>query len=434
MRNMQNDSELKLMDDLAVSHVSHSLQGKRIALCCCGGIAAIDSPKVARSLRRRGASVEAWATENALKFVGIASLEWATSKPVVTSPSGMAEHISTHDCILVCNATADVIAKAAQGICSDGVTTLIQSAMGLKIPVIFLQTMHESLAHSPIVQRNCEILRAFDNVSFLKPRIEESKLKIRPHEEIADEVSHIVNKHKFAGRIGKTLLTMGGTRVALDSVRAISNRSSGRLGLALLKELYRWGLAVDVFVGEATVDLPSLDGVSIKKVPSYEQMYSAVKNICSADYSGVFMLAAVSDFITEQKHAGKEKISSKRETIDVHLVRSSKIVALDSFQRIPFRFTCKLTQDDGHEAQEAIERLLAASNSHYIFWNTVTEAFGKEDDQQLSTRGKTIGRLIHCDRLTKSPLEKETTEIFATKEALCQKIVSIFIQHVENCK
>jgi phosphopantothenoylcysteine decarboxylase / phosphopantothenate---cysteine ligase len=123
--------------DVKVSLLGQALSGCHIALCVGGGIGAVEAPRVARELRRYGARVQIFATENALRFVGQVSLEWASGEALTVQPSGLAEHVFEGDLILVAPATTDLLAKAAQGLCVDGVTTLIQSALGLAKTVFF---------------------------------------------------------------------------------------------------------------------------------------------------------------------------------------------------------------------------------------------------------------------------------------------------------
>ena len=222
------------LGDLAVRELSTSLSGCRITVCAGGGIAATELPRVARELRRHGAAVNFVVTETALKFIGSAALEWASGAPVVVNPTGLSEHIFDGDALLVAPATADVLAKAAHGLCTDGVTTLLQSAFGQGKPVFFLPTMHDSMAHSPFVLKNVHSLSALHHVYFLEPRREEGKLKAPDPKRIALEISHRWNAaRQFDGRAPRVALTYGGTRAAIDPVRCITNLSTGRLGVQL---------------------------------------------------------------------------------------------------------------------------------------------------------------------------------------------------------
>ncbi|MEM1441432.1 MAG: flavoprotein, partial [Verrucomicrobiota bacterium] len=157
-------------DDLQVDRVGDRLEGKTIALCVTGGIAAVESVKLIRHLRREGAEVNVYATTEALKFVGRSALEWAAAKPIVVELSGLAEHICTEDLILVAPATINTVNAIAAGLADNAVTTLIASALGKETPVLIAATGHGSLWNNPIFQRNVkELPQTAPNVQFLPP-------------------------------------------------------------------------------------------------------------------------------------------------------------------------------------------------------------------------------------------------------------------------
>ena len=164
-------------EDLQVDRVENYLEGKSIALCVTGGIAAIETPKIARHLRRYGASVKVYVTPSAYDFIGKSALEWATEQEVVDKLSGRAEHISYHDAVVVAPATLNTINKIMAGIADNPVTTLIASALGRKTPVYIAPTMHESLYNNPIFQKNLmEVYRY--GIQIIQPRFSEGKAKI----------------------------------------------------------------------------------------------------------------------------------------------------------------------------------------------------------------------------------------------------------------
>lgn len=165
------------MRDLEVKKIDLSLEGKQIALCVSGGIAAIETPKIARHLRRYGATVTAYATPNALKFIGRASLEWATERAVVCELSGLAEHICKEDLALVVPGTLNTINKIMTGIADNNVTSLIASALGKKVPVYICPTMHDSLYQNPFFQENLERAKQY-GIHIIEPRFNEGKAKI----------------------------------------------------------------------------------------------------------------------------------------------------------------------------------------------------------------------------------------------------------------
>src|SRR3989344_6233163 len=147
--------------DLRVERRGDHLEGRTIALCVTGGIAAIETPKLARQLRRHGAVVQAYVTDAALQFVGTAALEWATEREVIHALSGRAEHICREDAVVVAPATLNTINGIIAGLANNPVTTLVASALGARKPVLVAPTMHESLYQNPILQRNLADAHAY---------------------------------------------------------------------------------------------------------------------------------------------------------------------------------------------------------------------------------------------------------------------------------
>jgi len=165
-----------LNQDLQVEKLGDQLENFKIALCVTGGIAAIETPKLARQLRRYGAEVNAYVTPNALKFIGESSLEWATGKSVVKELSGLAEHICREDLVLVAPATLNTINKIFLGIADNNVTSLVASALGSKTPVYLAPTMHISLYNNPFFQENLQKAEKY-HLKVIEPRFGENKAK-----------------------------------------------------------------------------------------------------------------------------------------------------------------------------------------------------------------------------------------------------------------
>jgi phosphopantothenoylcysteine decarboxylase/phosphopantothenate--cysteine ligase len=180
-----NISGVKMNEDLKVDRLENYLEGKSIALCVTGGIAAIETPKLARHFRRYGAKVKAYVTPSAYDFIGKSALEWATEQPVVDRLSGMAEHICMHDVVVVAPATLNTFNKIMLGIADNPVTTLVASALGKKVPVYFAPTMHETLYNNPIFQRNLSEAAKY-GINVIEPRFSEGKAKMPRIEKIVN--------------------------------------------------------------------------------------------------------------------------------------------------------------------------------------------------------------------------------------------------------
>lgn len=415
---------LPMHGDLKVSTLAETLTGRHIIVGVGGGIAAIESPRVIRALRRLGARVTVFATENALHFVGLTALEWASAETVSVKPSGLAEHIAEADAILVTPATADLIAQAATGLCSDGLSTLLQSAFGKRCPVLFAPSMHLSMATSPLVARNVESLQALSNVQFVQPLVAEGKWKAREPEVIADELSHFLwSKTAWAGQSPSALVTLGGTRVPIDAVRSLANLSTGSLGSLIVRELYRHGVRVTACICSATNTPPALDGLTVHDTATFEALQGFLRQVDPAAHNALFMTAAVSDFAPAGSHAC-EKIPSSTPELILKLTRTDKLVTLPNVLQIPWRFVCKLTSDRSREQAQRFEDLLNSTAAHAAFWNTAAEAFTNSGPDSLTEHPPaTIGQFHLPDERGPGPGTACTT-----RHQVAQLAVKAFLQ------
>ena len=158
------------------------------------------------------------------------------------------------DLILVCPATANTISKIANGIDDTPVTTVVSTAFGSSIPIIVVPAMHESMFRHPILVENQTKLRKY-GVEILGPRISEGKAKIAKIDDIIDRVIDVLVTKKDLENV-KILVTAGPTREPIDSVRYVSKRSSGRMGIEIAKEISARGGDVLLLAGKCMVKIP----------------------------------------------------------------------------------------------------------------------------------------------------------------------------------
>jgi len=256
-------------------------------------------------------------------------MEWATGNPVVTELTGAVEHIAlagSHpgraDLILVAPATANTIGKMAAGIDDTPVTTLLSTALGTGIPVILAPAMHDSMYRHPIVRENLDKLRSL-GVYLVGPRIVEGKAKIAETDEIVESVIRVLRKPKDL--LGKrVLITAGPTLEYIDPVRIITNRSSGKMGMAIATEALRRGAEVTVIYGPGTAPPPF--GARVINVETTEEMRNALlKELKDGRYDIVIAAAAVSDWSPERKYDYKLPSKSMPE-VTLKLKATPKIV------------------------------------------------------------------------------------------------------------
>ncbi|MCB1361665.1 MAG: hypothetical protein KDJ96_11605, partial [Rhodobacteraceae bacterium] len=241
------------MGDHDVPAASDRLAGKRIALLVTGGIAAMKAPEVARGLRRHGASVVAFASEDALNYVAREALEWATLGPVVTALTWRAEHLSDSapfDAYLVAPATHSTIAKMAQGIGDTVVTATLISALGRmeqgRTQVLVAPTMHGTMHNAQLVD-NARRLAA-QGVRLIAPRDAYGKHNLPDTELLCIAVGRALSTSALIGR--RIMVTAGPTPVPIDGVRRIVNRFRGRLGARVAEELTWRGAEAELILGD----------------------------------------------------------------------------------------------------------------------------------------------------------------------------------------
>jgi phosphopantothenoylcysteine decarboxylase/phosphopantothenate--cysteine ligase len=169
------------------------MKNKTVVLAVCGSVAAIESPKLVRELRRRGIIVECVMSESAKKIISPNVLEWASEKDVITEITGKTEHVrlcgvgGTADVLLICPATSNTISKIACGIDDTAVTTFAATAIGSGKKVIIAPAMHYSMYKNPFVEENIKKLES-NGITIIEPRFEENKAKVASNDEIANKV------------------------------------------------------------------------------------------------------------------------------------------------------------------------------------------------------------------------------------------------------
>jgi phosphopantothenoylcysteine decarboxylase / phosphopantothenate---cysteine ligase len=315
--------------------VSRAGTGNKVALGVSGGIAAYKAVEVLRGLQRAGCEVRVAMTRRACEFVQPLTFRALSGSHVVVddyasdNPDPIA-HITfsqTVDLLLVAPATANILAKFANGIADDFLSSTYLAATA---PVIVAPAMNTTMWEHPATQRNLEKLRK-DGVSIIEPDAGEMACKTigpgrlsEPERIVAaalgllskatnGPIQDLVNEH--------LLITTGGTREEIDPVRFISNRSSGRMGYALAEAAQKRGARVTVIAGITTVQPP--DQVKVIRAPSAKEMYQAVKQelVTASVFIGA---AAVSDYRPAKRSA--QKIKKNQESITLVLERTTDIL------------------------------------------------------------------------------------------------------------
>lgn len=301
-----------------------------IALGVTGGVGAYKAVEVARGLQKRGHDVIAVMTATATRFVGPLTFEAITRRRVITDqfePGANAdiEHIalaSTIDLLLVAPATANILAKFANGIADDFLSTLF---IATRAPVLVAPSMNTQMFSHEAVRRNLETLAA-RGVRFVEPGegylacgwIGKGRLA-EPEEVVAAAEAVLRPEGPLRGR--RVLVTAGPTFEDVDPVRYVGNRSSGRMGFAIAAEALRRGADVTLVAGPTTLEAPAVR--ELVRVRSAREMRDAV--IGRADAMDVAILAAaVADYAPAERAA--QKMPKGDDTITLMLKKTPDIL------------------------------------------------------------------------------------------------------------
>jgi phosphopantothenoylcysteine decarboxylase/phosphopantothenate--cysteine ligase len=280
-------------------------------------VAAVETVKLARELRRQGANVKCFMSDDACHIVHPYALEFATGQEIVLELTGKIEHVkyAQADLVLVAPATANVISKFAYKIADNPINSLLITACGHDTPILIVPSMHDSMYCS--VEENIHKLEE-EGIKFIKPRMDEGKAKFPYLEDIVLNALRQAKNGDLKGK--KVLVSAGGTYEAIDPIRGISNRSSGKMGIEIAKEAFIRSANVTLLEGEVSVPVP-LSLNSIKAVSSSE-MNEKAREIIN-DFDVFVSAAAVSDF--SPSVVEKSKISSSQE-LELKLKPTNKII------------------------------------------------------------------------------------------------------------
>lgn len=275
-------------------------QGKRLTLGITGGIAAYKVPELVRMLTKEGIGVFPVATVRALEFVTPLVLETLSGNPVLCSQKlehaqiGHIERAQSVDGILVAPATANTLAKMAQGIADNVLLDVLLASDPRR--VIVCPAMNTAMWEHPATRQNIEKIKGY-GVYVVDPDVGELACKtngagrLAPLDEILYAVERLLAPKGLEGR--RVVVTAGPTREHVDAVRFLSNPSSGRMGIALAKECWYRGADVTLVLGPS--DHPVPKEIRLERVTSALEMLEALQGLLS-EATILIMNAAVADF------------------------------------------------------------------------------------------------------------------------------------------
>ena len=311
-------------------------QGKNIVLGVTGSIACYKAVDLASKLSQAGARVDVVMTESATKFVSPITFRSITHRPVVTDMFDPKSELGIHhvalaeraDLVVVAPATADFIAKAANGLADDALGTTI---LATTAPVLMAPAMDGHMYENVATQENIERLRG-RGVSFAGPASGHlasgisGKGRLLETPELLGHIALVLGRNgDLAGR--SVVVSAGGTQEPIDPVRIITNRSSGKMGYAIAEAARDRGARVTLVTAPTALDDPT--GVEIRRAASVAEMRDAVLGACAgADI--LVMAAAVSDYRPAEIAAQKIKKEADGEGMVLQLLKNE-----DFFKEVP---------------------------------------------------------------------------------------------------
>ena len=306
----------------------------RVALAVTGCIGAYKAAEILRLLQQDGVDVRVAMTESAQRFVGPVTFEGLSGHPVITSmwePSatGAIRHIElaqSIDLLVVAPATANILAKFANGICDDFVTTLYVSTT---VPVLVAPAMNVEMLRHPATQENLARLAArgvhiVESGSGYLACGMVGEGRLAEPREIADRALELIRSS--SGRLDlegqRVLVTAGPTREPIDPVRFVTNRSSGRMGYAIAEAAAARGAEVVLVSGPVAIDAPS--GVTVVRVETAAEMAEATLE--RVEWSTLIVKsAAVADY--RPTAVADLKIKKSGDTMTIELEKTQDILA-----------------------------------------------------------------------------------------------------------
>ena len=352
------------------------LKGKTVVLGVTGSVAAYKIANLARMIKKLGANVHVLMTKNSENFINPFTFETLTQNKCLVDTFDRnfqysVEHVAIAkqaDVVMIAPASANVIGKIANGIADDMLTTTVMACPCTKI---IAPAMNHNMYHNPIVQDNIEKLKRFgymivtpDHGMLANGDMGDGRM---PDEEVLLEYifREISHEKDLAGK--RVLVTAGATREAIDPVRFITNRSTGKMGIELARAAVYRGAQVVLVKGATEVDAPMF--VDTVNVESAEDMYNAVTER-AADCDIIIKAAAVADYTP--KTVAEQKIKKSDGDSTIELTRTKDILKNLGENKKSGQFICGFSMETENLLENSAKKL-ESKNVDMICANSLTD-------------------------------------------------------------
>ena len=386
------------------------LKGKKILLGITGSIAAYKSIYLVRLLVKAGAEVKVILTPAAKDFVSKLTLSTLSGNPVLINlfdDESWSNHVMLGrwaDLMIIAPLSCNTLSKMANGQCDNLLLTTYLSAV---CPVVAAPAMDEDMWHHPSTKENIRKIESFGNTII---PVEKGELasglygdgRMAEPEQIIQFINdHFFQVKELTGK--KALVSAGPTYEAIDPVRFISNHSTGKMGLAIAKELHKRGADVTLVMGPSQLEF-SANGFKVIRVTSAEEMYMACEKVFNKMDIAV-MSAAVSDYSPVKK--AKEKIKKKEDRIIIELSKTKDILKNLGGKKKQGQVLVGFALETNDEKKNALDKLVS-KNADMIVLNSLNDAkagFGY-DTNKITIFGKE-GQEIRFDVKSKQEVAKD---------------------------
>lgn len=352
------------------------LQGKKILLGITGSIAAYKSIYLVRLLVKAGAEVKVIITPSAKDFVSSITLSTLSRNPVLVDlfdEHSWANHVMLGrwaDLMVIAPLTCNTMAKMASGQCDNLLLATYFSAI---CPVLVAPAMDEDMWQHPATKENLKRLESFGNKII---PVEKGDLasglygegRMAEPETILTFINHnFFLSSQLTGK--RAMVTAGPTYESIDPVRFIGNRSSGKMGIAIARELHNRGAEVTLILGPTTSEF-SANGISVRKVTTAQEMFKAC-NEAFENTDITIMAAAVADY--SPVTTASEKIKKSDERLTIELARTKDILKNLGEKKKPGQVLIGFALETNNEKKNAMDKL-NNKNADMIVLNSLKDA------------------------------------------------------------
>lgn len=389
------------------------LQGKKILLGITGSIAAYKSIYLVRSLVKAGAEVRVIITPSAKDFVSSLTLSTLSRNPVLTDlfdEESWSNHVMLGrwaDLMIIAPLSCNTLAKMANGHCDN---LLLATYLSATCPIVVAPAMDEDMWHHPATKENLKKLESFGNTII---PVEKGDLasgltgegRMAEPEQILDFIcTRFFLTRPLTGK--KAMVTAGPTYEPIDPVRFIGNHSTGKMGLAIARELQHRGADVTLIMGPTQVDMSS-NGIPIVKVKTADEMYRASNKVFEKSDIAI-MAAAVADYAPVA--IAKEKIKKKEDRLVLELTKTKDILKSLGEKKKEGQVLVGFALETNDEERNAADKL-QKKNADMIILNSLNDpGAGFGHDTNKITIFEKGGQQFNFDTKSKNEVAKDIVD------------------------